>query len=343
LGLKNQNILIKAVNSVPTASIIIPIYNAEKYIERCLDSILRQTFKDFEVLCIDDGSNDASYQLLQEYRHKFPEIIKVYTQVNSGTGKTRNNGMRYSTGKYLFFIDNDDYIAEDYIQTYVEAAEKYGADMVIGGYRRVDEYGKDVYRNKIKSDAVWEPFKRLAPWGRVYRRDFMTENKLEFLDCEIGEDNYLNIIAATVSSKTKVIDYIGYYWFYNRKSISNTQYLNSKLEQSAVYMLKSIYNKLDLPSVNMEKQVCIEYLFIKLVIFYLLFYGRRLQSKNLISAYSVWFSTLKEFFPGYRKNPLIGIFTPVGENQLTRFTVSFFILLDRLRLAGAFLNVYSRI
>jgi glycosyltransferase involved in cell wall biosynthesis len=330
------------VKNVPTASIIIPIYNAKKYLGRCLGSILNQTYQDFEVLCIDDGSKDSSYRLLQEYVQKYPGTIKIYTQENIGAGSTRNNGIRYSEGKYLFFIDDDDYIAENYIQTFVEEAEKTGADMVIGGYKRVDEDGKCIYWDRTQSDPLWEPFKRLAPWGRIYRKSFITKNKIKFLDSKIGEDNYFNVIAATISSKISVIDYTGYYWFFNKKSISNTQHLDPELEQAVVFMLKSIYNKLDFSSIATEKRLCVEYLFCKLVVFYLLFYGRKFGPERLTSAYKLWFSAIKQFFPHYRKNPLIGFLTPHGECLKTSLIVTFFIFLDRIGFAGIFLILYSK-
>lgn len=324
----------------PLVTIIIPVYNAERYIKKCLDSVLAQTFDNYEVICIDDGSKDNSYSILQIYQKSFPEKIRIYKQENAGVAETRNRGIEYSKGKYIFFVDNDDTIESEYLQKHVDLAEATGDDMVISGYKRVNEEGNSIFQDKTKPDAFWEPFKRFAPWGRIYRRDFIVNNNLRFLNNIIGEDDYFNILAATKTDKISVTEYVGYNWTFNTKSISNTQHDDPKLRNAAVHMLDQVYTDLNKSVLTTLKGRCVEYSYIKFSVWFMLFYGRKLALRELLRAYEDLFSTIQRYFPRYFKNPLIGLFTPKGENFGTRLAVCIFMILHRLKLSKAFLRAY---
>ena len=103
----------------PEVTIVIPVYNSEKYIGRCIESILNQTFQDFELLIINDGSKDNSKEIIKEYKSKYPDKITFINQENKGVSTTRNEAIKIANGKYIMFIDNDDYIDNDYIEIYV--------------------------------------------------------------------------------------------------------------------------------------------------------------------------------------------------------------------------------
>jgi glycosyltransferase involved in cell wall biosynthesis len=125
-------------------SIVIPVYNAENSLRKCLDSLIGQTFTDYEIILINDGSKDKSQEIIDEYAEKYPTKIRSYTQVNCGVAVTRNRGIGYAEGEYLLFIDNDDYVKKDYIEKYVNEIRSKNVDVVIGGYKRVDLKGKNV-------------------------------------------------------------------------------------------------------------------------------------------------------------------------------------------------------
>ena len=120
-------------------SIIIPVYNSENYIDRCLNSVLNQTYQNFEILVINDGSTDNSQKIIDDYKYKYPEKIIAIEQENKGVSVTRNESMQRANGKYIMFIDNDDYIEANYVETFLKEAEKEDYDVVIGGYRRITE------------------------------------------------------------------------------------------------------------------------------------------------------------------------------------------------------------
>ena len=105
-------------------SVIIPVYNSEKYLKECLDSLVNQTFKDFEIICINDGSTDNSKKLLEEYANK-DDRINVYSQENQGVGAARNYGMTLAKGKYINFLDSDDILSANALKSAYEFLEKH--------------------------------------------------------------------------------------------------------------------------------------------------------------------------------------------------------------------------
>ena len=131
-------------------TLIIPVYNSEKYIGKCLDSILNQTYTNFEILVVNDGSKDNSQKVIEEYQNKYPDKIIAINQENKGVSKTRNESIKKASGDYIMFIDNDDFLDSDYIETFITEAEKGDYDVVLGGYRRPNENGKIIKEMKLK-------------------------------------------------------------------------------------------------------------------------------------------------------------------------------------------------
>lgn len=139
-------------NQVPLVSIIVPVYNAEKYLNRCVDSILSQTMTDFELLLIDDGSKDDSGRICDEYSEKDARI-KVFHKPNCGVSSARNLGIDQAKGKYIIFIDSDDYwLLPDCLESLKLLMDKFGCDCVRGEYLGVDEIGNVVVRPKVKRE-----------------------------------------------------------------------------------------------------------------------------------------------------------------------------------------------
>ena len=117
-------------------SIIVPVYNAEAYLERCIDSILSQSCPDIEVLLIDDGSTDSSFKICQRFAER-DERVLIHRQENGGEGSARNTGMELARGKFLMFADNDDVLPPDAVSILLDAMERTDADLAVGEYTRV--------------------------------------------------------------------------------------------------------------------------------------------------------------------------------------------------------------
>ena len=130
------------MTNVPSkVSIIVPVYNVENYLAKCLDSLISQTLQNIEILVVNDGSKDNSEQIIQDYAQKFPEKIKAFNKENGGLSDARNFGIDRASGDYLGFVDSDDYVTSTMFEEMVNLAEKHQAKMVICNIQKVDQYG----------------------------------------------------------------------------------------------------------------------------------------------------------------------------------------------------------
>lgn len=318
-------------------SIIIPVYNAQPTISKCLESILKNSYENFEIVAINDGSADGSWEILESYRKKYPEKIRIYNQDNLGVAQTRNRGMEYSRFEYIMFVDNDDWIDQDYIERFVKEIAGKKLDMVIGGYRRTTE-DKILFEMRLK-DVLWSRYMIMAPWAKIYRRDFLSKHKIEFLNNNIGEDVYFNLQALNLTKKISVLEYCGYNWFFNSRSISNARQNQIQKRSNVLFLLDSSYEKLKEMGANQKKDV--EYYFVRYVVWYLLYAGRRSSYPELLTEFQRNFAWLKEKYPAFSRNCNIGLFRPAGETPRNRIAVFAFLFLHRIGLSRLFLRIYA--
>lgn len=209
------------MNDQPLISVIIPVYNVEQYLPQCLDSVIHQTYPNLEIICVNDGSKDSSREILEHYADKDSRII-VIDQENQGLSGARNTGLLQTTGKYVMFVDSDDWIELETCEEAVMAAEKHCADLILWSYIR--EYGNE---SKVKymfwdDETVLEKaevrsqlHRRLCgllgeelrhpdyanaletAWGKLYLAERIVNNHVEFIDTKkIGtEDALFNLYA----------------------------------------------------------------------------------------------------------------------------------------------------
>lgn len=322
-------------------SIVIPVYNAEDYLDRCLDSILNQTYKNIEVIFIDDGSTDSSWDKLNYYYNKYPKIIKIFTQSNMGVSKTRNKGIKLASGKYLMLMDNDDYFETDYIERFVDEIEQGDYDVVIGGFQRPDSKGNIIEKVSLNVNEEYSKYKIVAAWAKIYKLDYIKNNDIKFLVSNIGEDIYFTIQAVLKTNKIKVIDYVGYNWFYNELSVSNTAHKNLNNGLQFDYLLNELYEKLD-DNQNLENPY-VEYYFIKLIVWFMLYSTKGVQFNLISKTLDDKFTWMKNHFPNYKKNKLISINNPKGELLIYRVIVYLFVKLYNSGLTKLLLLIYSKI
>lgn len=207
----------------PIVSIIVPVYNSEKYIKECLDSLINQSYKELQIIVINDGSRDSSGKIIEEFAKKNSSIIYI-EKVNEGVAVARNCGIERATGKYLLFIDSDDYVAETYVQDLVECAEKNNSELVICGYSIVDNT-KKISKRVVPSEYTrmeneeWA-YRICAVCSRLYSRDFWTTHNMKFIREEgaraedVPVSMYANIMADNIRTVPKA-DY-----FYRQHSES---------------------------------------------------------------------------------------------------------------------------
>lgn len=322
-------------------TLIVPVFNSEQYIGKCLDSILKQTYTNYEILVVNDGSNDKSQKIINEYKNKYPGKIIAIEQENKGVAITRNESVKKASGDYIMFIDNDDYIDEDYIETFVREIENEDYDVVLGGYRRPNENGKILRTMKLK-DEEWAKFLIMAPWAKIYKRQYLIENDIKFLSVNLGEDVYFNLKAMLKSNKIKIIDYIGYNWFFNTASVSNSK--QKDIRNLQVYeLLNNCYNMLKETGLIETQYEIIKTYFTRYVVWLLTFSTKKLNYKIISEEYDKLFCWLKEKFPDYNKNKMIGFTRPVGDIASIRIFTKTFLIFNNLNIGKLFLYAYSKI
>ena len=224
---------------MPKISVIIPCYNVQDYLNECLDSVLNQTFKDFEVICINDGSTDNSLQILKEYSEK-DNRIQLISRSNKGLGATRNEGVRRAKGDYLFFLDSDDWIDPQCLEKLYLKIEQDEADLCLYGcvlykenekvYETKDFYNMSLYQNRIKTPCSYVDikdfiFKRLEAPLKLWRRKFFMDNSLYFAEGVWYED-VISHVKGIILAKRITFVYENLY-FYRQRIGSITKLTNN--------------------------------------------------------------------------------------------------------------------
>ena len=209
-------------------SFIVPVYNTEKYLKKCLDSLVNQTYKDFEIIVVNDGSTDKSSSIISKYQKKYKNII-VIDKENEGLSMARNRGVQKSSGKYIIFVDSDDYVSNKLLE---EVDKKIDDSDILRfqiatedeEYTKINKYHEEGFESMRGYDA----FKYLSSyhfvepaWCYVIRKNYYIENKFSFKRGVYHEDFGLIPYVIYKARKVKSIDFIGYYYIQRNGSIMN--------------------------------------------------------------------------------------------------------------------------
>lgn len=222
---------------MPTTSIIVPVYNVEDYLEKCVHSILAQTEPNFELLLIDDGSTDRSGEFCDRLAQQ-DERVRVIHQENRGLGGARNTGIEAATGDYLLFIDSDDTLQPQTLERALTAAKTATAEIAIFGYQTVNEQGDvlSVYPETLPG-TVFSPAEKkdvffLSPcaWNKLYARDLFLRTGIRYPSRVWYEDIRTTLKLYAQTDRVVGVDYIGYNYLQRPGSIMNSGNLQRNLE-----------------------------------------------------------------------------------------------------------------
>ena len=209
-------------NSDIKVSVIMPVYNASAFLAPAIDSVLGQTLREIELICIDDGSTDGSLDILKEYQAN-DERVRIVTETNAGPAIARNNGIRRARGEYLAFLDADDFFESTLLEELYNIAEADGLDIALSDYdvynSRKATFEKPIYPEHVeifksgkvtsKSEYPDEIFFATngSAWNKLFRASFINENHLSFLpDVKLHEDVYFMIGALALASKIRMVN-----------------------------------------------------------------------------------------------------------------------------------------
>ena len=230
-------------------SIVIPIYNVEKYLRKCLDSVYSLNLDNKEVVLVNDGSTDTSINILNEFKNKYPNKTKLITQKNQGLSEARNIGIKNSNGKYILFIDSDDFIIPTETEEFINFGLDKKVDILIGNYR---EYYNENYIVQISfynldknlekegiffiENGVKNKCFRFAVWQNIYRKNFLLENNLFFKKGLLHEDNLFTPEAFFYAKKVRCFN--KKFYFYRKNNLESiTQTVNKKNYEHMLYTI----------------------------------------------------------------------------------------------------------
>lgn len=259
-----------------TISIVIPVYHVEEYLKQCLDSVLAQTYQNLQIIIVNDGSDDNSYQIIEQFQ-RMDSRIEVICQDNQGLSAARNTGICAANGEYIIFIDSDDFIAPDFVETLYREIKENAADFAVCGFVIVDEDGleriikndkqmgvnekstlkQSIDKENIKAfkndtmridiltaEEFWTKYESnehlycVVAWNKIYRRSLFDEIKYEV--GKLHEDEY---ILHEILRRVKRIAccYVPLYYYRTRKK----SIVNSSSEKRSVYIIEAYLNRMD--------------------------------------------------------------------------------------------------
>ncbi len=258
-------------------SIVVPVYNVEKFLRQCVDSVLAQTFRDFELILVDDGSTDGSGEICDQYASQDARI-RVIHQRNEGVASARNAGLDVLSGEYAFFVDSDDYLHEKTLETALRALTENDADIAFSDFEKVDACGKTIATSAATApadgDAVFTPetaVKKLAGdnafiwnvvWNKLYKAELL--KGIRFPLVKMCEDDYFTYKAIFASTRLAYVAQKLYRYRQNRQSLTlgndrrfvGIFAIEGKLEQTAFFEKKQLLEALEISTRSCFDMFC---------------------------------------------------------------------------------------
>ena len=277
-------------------SVIVPVYNVEGYLEKCLESLVRQSLKDIEIIVVNDGATDNSLKIAKKYEEKYFNILKVYSKRNGGLSDARNFGLKYAKGKYVAFVDSDDYVKNDMFLKLYNFAVKNDLDVVVSDTIIKTDSSEYVLKSNLNySTNVLKNYVIAYPMAciRLIKRDILKD--FEFKKGIFYEDLESMPSLVLKTSKIGFIDYAGYYYVQRAGSIMKQQDFNSKL-----------LNIFDVLEINKKRLISkyseeVEYLYITHLLRSATL--RFLDYKDSNDCLTRIRKIMKEEFPNWKSNP----------------------------------------
>lgn len=284
---------------MPKISVIVPVYNTEKYLEKCLDSLINQTMNDIEIIVVNDGSPDNSQEIIDRYKELYPDKIKCFVQENKGQAAARNFGIRQATGEFISFVDSDDYLEPETYDTVYTYAEQNNSDIVCFGMFEDKGEGEKTVCDYCLFDHPDNRIKYIlnetSPCNKLISRELFTQNGIAFKENLIYEDLELIPQLALYTDKISFLNKPFYNYVIHAGSTMRQKKYNEKLS--------SIYTVMDSLKTNFEKTEYkkeLEFLFIEHLL-----HGatlRYLDYEEGVEDIKKIGEIMKQNFPKWRKN-----------------------------------------
>ena len=297
-------------------SIIVPIYNAEQYIKRCLDALANQSLDDYEVILINDGSTDGTLDILNKYNIRYPNIFKVISIPNGGQGKARNEGIKYAKGEFLAFADSDDFMEPGMYEELYNFAVKYNYELVICPYFRMNQSGHILNTELNYLDNI--TMINTSPWNKLFKRDLWLKHDVQFAEALWYEDVLAVYEYVFISNSIGFYKKPLYYYIYREESSINIY--NDRVND--------IFKVLDLLYVYLKERGLLEIKGQEIEAVFILHailghLSRCVEEKSLIKRHKYIQDSknyIKNKFKGYYKNKYMKLEKPLKKNSLINYS-----------------------
>jgi len=283
-------------------SVIVPVYGVEKYIKKCIDSLVNQTFKDIEIMVIDDETKDRSIEIINEnFKDK---RIKIFHKKNGGLASARNYGVERSNGEYLFFVDSDDFLDINCLKEMYDKIKDDNADIVICDYYKLLENGVKTHEHMIPhydmNNSKISVISMPSACGKLIKKSIFIDNNIKFLEKHYFEDNAIMPFVCALSKKTSYIEKPFYFYLQRNGSILNKENIYDKKWEDIFDSVDNLYNKFIEKNILDDYYSEVEYIYIE----YLL-HGpslRFMKYEEGIPNIKKISNIMKSRFPNWQKN-----------------------------------------
>ncbi len=328
-----------------------PCYNSEKYIEKSLLSLKGQSFQDFELVAVNDGSTDGTLACLEAFAKELgSDRVHMVTVENGGQSRARNIGLDAAAGKYIVFLDSDDFVDVDYLQVLVGAAEEHDSEMVLTGQHKVDVNGNTIANICYPVDQHPEYVQRqLNPHGKLYRRDFLDRHHIRFAEGKLYEDNPFNLMAMFLCRNQVIMPYNGHYQVIHMGSTMTRAMDPKKVPYEAIE--EAVSYTLSHRDIITDEAV-FEFVVLSFMTYFIFQANRKhIYASGRIKGRKSSPALMKEicrytqrliprYFPRYYKNPHVGIFKHRYLTLQQRAGVWFFTVLLRTHTLWIFTRLF---
>ena len=284
-------------------SVIVPMYNVENYIRKCLESLVNQTLDDIEIIVVDDGSRDLGKNIVKEYVETYNNV-KYYKKENGGLSDARNFGMKYATGEYIAFLDGDDYIDKKAYEKMYEKAKKEDSDIVecnfywVYGRRKKKDIGEQY---ETKSEIIEKA--RVVAWNKLYKREMLEEAKIEFPKGLQYEDVEFFYKLVPYIEKVSFVKEPLIYYVQRKGSISNSKNEKTKDIFAVLDNVISFYKKKNFYDKYKEE---LEYTYTRLLLCSSLKRITKIKKKDVkIDLLNETWVNLNKTFPNWKENQIL--------------------------------------
>ena len=305
-------------------SVIVPVYNAEKYLVKCLDSLCNQTLEDLEIVLVNDGSTDNSLAILNDYKTRYPEKIKIFSKENGGQGMARNIAIQHATGKYLGFVDSDDYADVTMFEKMLNVAEQGDYDVVFCEHYEVR--GENLLHKTFKDyNSEREMFvdALVSPWIKLIKKETYVNSKVIFPEGYIYEDtSWFAALLPSIKKYTVIHQPLVFHAINENSTMTKRQ---EERTASIFPVMEYAWNYFNDNGFFQDYKLELEYFFTRIMFMSSFERISKIKDKKLKKQlFARSYALVKERFPKYKKNPYLKGAKKLYIKLLNKFTAPLF-------------------